>query len=231
MTEPLLIRLRRAVKVLLRRVTPSFMNRVFWEIRGKTYSQEPMSAAYLSMYEELVALGTEVRPRSVLEFGCGHAYLLGRIAASAGPRVRLSGIDFSSSQLAQAKALLPDAAFTLQDLARPLEFPDKAFDLVLGVSVLMYLTEADARAAAAELHRVCGRRLMLAEFSRPHLDPEGQRRFDDARSYDGRQAHDYPRLLADAGFSSVEVRRFRGFTDPSLNKSGEMPQTLFLAEP
>ena len=225
--------LRRAAGGLLRRLAPRSVNRWFWELRGRAYAEQAMSPAYRAMYEELARLCLEPKPRAVLEIGCGYGYLLKRVYETGGKILgaRHFGVDLAEAQVRGARRHFPQGKFFAHDLNRPLAgFADAQFDVVAGVSVLMYLNEAGARGALRELRRVCGRRLVLAEQSVKHLDDAGRRDFDKVRGYDGRHPHDFEALLKDAGFSRVEVRRIEPFFDPALNAAGEMPQTLFLAD-
>jgi len=50
----------------------------------------------------VVELIREIAPRSVIDFGCGHGWLLAELAADVGVD-RLTGIDFSSDAIAAAR--------------------------------------------------------------------------------------------------------------------------------
>lgn len=94
------------------------------------------------------------KPNAVLDFGCG----AGRIARWLAPKViaaggRFHGSDINPRLVRWCQANL-DGEFSQNRLAPPLRFPDAAFDLVYGHSVLTHLREDTARAWLAELARV-----------------------------------------------------------------------------
>jgi SAM-dependent methyltransferase len=99
------------------------------------------------------------RDRSILDVGTG----TGRAAilmARAGGRV--TGVDASEEMLAVARHRAADEHLSIRFLpgdAHQLEFPDRAFDVVMSLRVLMHTP--DWRASVAELCRVADRLLII----------------------------------------------------------------------
>jgi SAM-dependent methyltransferase len=108
----------------------------------------------------ILALAGEVAGRRILDAGCGS----GPLSAALRDRgASLTGIDSSAKMLELARRRLGgDADLQVADLARPLPFPDGAFDDVIASLVLHYLE--DWGLPLAELRRVLtpGGRLIVA---------------------------------------------------------------------
>jgi SAM-dependent methyltransferase len=87
----------------------------------------------------------------VLEFGCGS----GRVGRwfIEGSEARFSGCDVNEQLVGWCRANL-DGEFARTELAPPLPYADRTFDLVYALSVFTHMHEANARAWFAELARV-----------------------------------------------------------------------------
>lgn len=79
----------------------------------------------------------------VLECGCGYGYFFKRFLKEK-PNVQYSGIDLSSSQIANAKKLNPDHAdlFVQGDWSN-LPYEDNSFDSILFLETIGYTTDVD----------------------------------------------------------------------------------------
>jgi SAM-dependent methyltransferase len=87
----------------------------------------------------------------VLDAGCGAGvpvmqHLLGR-------GIETVGLDFSATQLALARDLVPDARPVQGDLAS-LPFPDASFDAVVSYYAVIHVPRTEHAAVFAEVHRV-----------------------------------------------------------------------------
>ncbi|APW44984.1 class I SAM-dependent methyltransferase [Rhodoferax saidenbachensis] len=88
---------------------------------------------------------------SILDWGCG-AGRLSRYLSLLSPSV--TGIDIDADNIASCARTIPGARFMQVDLMPPTSFPEAAFDLVLGLSVLTHLDEVVQDAWLAELRRI-----------------------------------------------------------------------------
>src|SRR6185369_13322320 len=96
---------------------------------------------------------------NILEIGCGTGLFTRKFFAAT--KANITAIDISQDLLDEAKQLLPEANFKL-DNAMKLSFADESFDVVFGSSVLHHL-EFDS--SLKEIYRVLkkGGRMIFAE--------------------------------------------------------------------
>jgi len=95
----------------------------------------------------------------VLEIGCGTGLFTRKVYQQT--KASITATDISEELLTEAKKLLPDAEFKIDD-AMNLSFPDQSFDVVFGSSVLHHL---DMEKSVKEIFRVLkpGGRMVFAE--------------------------------------------------------------------
>jgi len=87
----------------------------------------------------------------VIEVGCGSGYYSEVLATLLPNRIRYTGIDYSETMIARARARYPSTAFEVAD-ATNLPYADAAFDIVFNGVSLMHIV--DYRAAIHEAARV-----------------------------------------------------------------------------
>ncbi|HEY7270401.1 MAG TPA: class I SAM-dependent methyltransferase, partial [Dehalococcoidia bacterium] len=104
--------------------------------------------------------------KRILDVGCGDGGALRDfVRLGAVPR-DLTGVDLLDARVERARELTPGACIEAGD-AQTLPFPDAAFDLVLGFTLLSSVLDKKPRARiAAEMGRVCSPRgaLLLYDF-------------------------------------------------------------------
>lgn len=131
---------------------------VLGNVYDKYASANPLARRLVQNYfRNLDALLERIRPRRILEVGCGEGYLAERLAR-ADPDVTVVGVDLSAS-LFPRNPETSRTVFAVQS-AYHLGFPGNAFDLVLGAEVLEHL--ADPPTALREMLRVSRRHLLLS---------------------------------------------------------------------
>jgi SAM-dependent methyltransferase len=98
------------------------------------------------------------RPASILEVGCGYGKQLGLLRDRL-PEIPMTGVDFSPTQLAQARRHLAGLDGLTLALASGLRlpFPDGSFDLVLTSAVILHNAPAAAEQMRREVVRVTRR--------------------------------------------------------------------------
>jgi len=103
---------------------------------------------------------------TVLDLGTGTGALLGFVGKEL-PDARLVGVDSSRGMLERARTHLPNAEFIPADLAQPLPLNSRAFDLIMGSAVLLYLGEQDLASLFQQL-----KELLSAKGKMVFLEPE-----------------------------------------------------------
>lgn len=118
-------------------------------------------AAHQGVLAAAARLG--LRPRRILDVGCGTGRLLAA-AACVFPDAALAGVDVSRAMLSVARTVrLAGDAVLVQAAVEQLPFGDCSFDLV--VSTISFRHWPDQRAGMCEIHRVLtpGAHLILAD--------------------------------------------------------------------
>jgi SAM-dependent methyltransferase len=133
--------------------------RKYWTLRGgNDYFREQEGQWARGLRAEWIADRlARYQPLSVLEVGCGYGKLLREIRHRLS--VPLVGIDFSSTQLLEARRFLeqqPDVKLILSR-AEELPFPDRSFDLVVTSAVILHNPPAIAERIRGEIIRVARR--------------------------------------------------------------------------
>jgi len=111
--------------------------------KQKHESKNPVQRALVDRFKgQVVRVVRELRPRTLLEVGCGEGYLLKAIA-DAELGVELMGIDISAPAIDEAKSRLGRAARLEVRDARDLGATAEAFDVVLMLEVLEHIQHPD----------------------------------------------------------------------------------------
>jgi SAM-dependent methyltransferase len=118
----------------------------------------------------LVAVASDLSGASVLDIGCGLADLYAYLAdgAASGPGDKASfcytGVDFTASMLARARARFPDAHFLQADVTDPdADLPTA--DYVLASGLFSYMSEARMRAVIARMWTLARRAVAFNALS------------------------------------------------------------------
>ena len=134
--------------------------RDYWTLRGGSdYFREQEGQPKRAMRARWVAERIAAyRPSSILEIGCGYGKVIESIRDLL-PNARIVGIDFSPTQLAQARRYLEsrcDASLVLGSGER-LPFEENSFDLVITSAVILHNPPAAAERIRHEVLRVTRR--------------------------------------------------------------------------
>jgi SAM-dependent methyltransferase len=133
--------------------------RKYWTLRGgDDYFREQEGQLARKHRAEWVAERlAHYQPDSILEIGCGY----GRLLFELGERIDipLTGVDFSPTQLRQARRFLGSSNRSMLILARGerLPFPDRSFDMVVTSAVILHNPPREAEAMRREVLRVARR--------------------------------------------------------------------------
>ena len=132
--------------------------RLYWTLRGgRDYFREQEAQAQRSLRSEWLADRiASYQPRSVLEIGCGYGKQLAALRRRLGSDVRLVGVDFSPTQLAQAQRFLagqPGIELVLGS-GDQLPFVDGSFELTMTSAVILHNPPEIAERMRREAMRV-----------------------------------------------------------------------------
>ncbi|MBZ5557415.1 MAG: class I SAM-dependent methyltransferase [Acidobacteriia bacterium] len=199
---------------------------LYWLRRGRTYYQQrEESACERLMHEAVLDRIAALKPSRLLEYGAGNGSFLRKIQARM-PDVECFGVDFSASQLAVARAAMPGANLSVGNLTH-LKFETGAFDVVVGLGVLIYVRPQDRRRVFGELRRVCRGHLVAVEYITKFFDAGMKARFDGARDF--RYDYDIEQHVRDAGFDVLDAGKIAAAWDPATNPLGELPHGMIVA--
>lgn len=121
----------------------------------------PLYRKHLKWFErDLLDYVDQVRPRSMLDVGCGEGFLLRSLSEHADDgRSTLAGLDVSAGAVEHARATLGDAADVTVGTCYELPYDDHSFDLVICSQVLEHLD--DPERSVRELRRVARRAVLV----------------------------------------------------------------------
>jgi ubiquinone/menaquinone biosynthesis C-methylase UbiE len=141
-------------------------DRSFFDLWSRFYDLPLVQrAAYWPIHDAVVDALASRPPRRVLDLGCGTGQLAERLQHTV-PGVRVTGCDFSSGMLAEARQRSRRVRWTCGDAQR-LPFADRSFDAIVTTEAFHWFP--DQRRALAECRRVLAPdgRLLLAVASPP----------------------------------------------------------------
>lgn len=189
--------------------------RRYWEQRGHRYRAEVASILdpsdpYCRAQAEFVGRLRGLAWTSALEVGCGFGWHL-KALGQAFPERRLTGVDFSASQLRNARTFLTNAGTCVcQADARRLPFADSQFDVVYTSGVLMYAHPSEIQGVLRELARVSRRWVVALEPAAEHMDTPGRAAL--ARTA-GWHLHRFTEVFPSAGLGVSDACVFEAFRD------------------
>lgn len=141
-----------------------------------------------------------------LDVGCGTGTLALTIQRRVGGTGRVVGIDPGKAQIARARVKAARRRMPIEfhvGVIERLPFPDQSFDVALSTLMMHHLPAPLKRQGLAELARVLkpGGRLVIADFTSRKGRQGKAARFHAG----GSDLHALAALVADAGFSQVEI--------------------------
>lgn len=171
----------------------------FWHFYAGEFYQDPWQHKIFPQHYWLATIITKLKPKTILEAGCGFGRNLKFLSQQGINPQQLTGIDFSPKLLKLAQQHLPPSIKLSQDNLTHLPFEASHFDLSFTHGVLMHLTPAQIQLALSELIRVTRHWLILIEETRNK--PVKINHFT--------WAHDYPQLINQFKLKILDERHDR----------------------
>lgn len=213
------------VQPIARAVYKRFPN-LYWERRGKSYYATRIIVPWENRArEDIVQRVLAMNPARVLEYGVGDGRLL-KSVADGNQRIECHGIDIAATQMVGASKLAPKARLRVCNLTE-LDYPDNYFDVVYGISVLMYVRPEDRPKAFKELFRVCRGHLIAYELVPKYYDDDTLKRYRKAADF--RHEYDYEECMKGAGFEIVEASKDPHSWDDTVLEEGALPFGIIVA--
>jgi len=192
--------------------------REYWERRGETYRSAARKLERTgSTAKQLKTIGdglNQLKPRSVLEIGCGSGRISRTLASAAETYI---GVDIAKSMLTQARACVPKPGVGwILAFSANLPFRDKVIDTIVASEVLLHVPPQYIAHSMSEIARVARTAIILDFFD---LDFENRRTFRRvSQTLDSHNfLHNYPELFRTTGLSIV-----------SRGQLPELSQTCFV---
>ncbi len=199
---------------------------LYWWRRGQSYYNNRVLLPWERRAREDIARKVlSWHPSRVLEYGVGNGQLLKRVSEG-DPALECHGVDISATQMKKASLLAPNARLSVSNITK-LEYPDDYFDVVYGISVLMYIPQEKREQAFKELYRVCRGYLVAYELVPKYYDDAARKRYCEATDF--RYDYDYEESLKQAGFEIVEVIKDPHSWSDYVIKEGALPFGLIIA--
>jgi len=145
-------------------INVTYEPREYWDRRQPLIREAARKAHGAQQAALLEAFGS-IQVDSILEVGVGTGRI-GSLVCERWPNATYTGIDISPTRIVEARANLPERAQLVE--ADLLDYePQRTFDLVLAVEVLMHVRPADLPAAVANLLSWSGRHVFTVDWTEP----------------------------------------------------------------
>ncbi len=148
----------------------------------------------------------------VLDVGCGAGVPVTRFLSE---YFDVTGVDFSGSQLALARELVPEATFIQQDMTE-LDLPDETYDAITSYYAIIHVPRRFHKDLLLNFHRMLKPSgLILLNMGRGDQDDVINEDYHGARMYWSHfNAETNIELIKDCGFNIIWHRLIEDETDP-----------------
>ncbi|MCK5174156.1 MAG: class I SAM-dependent methyltransferase [Planctomycetes bacterium] len=184
----------------------------YWEGRGTVYMDEILSSGYLErevfFQNMLIDKLGQMDFDSFFEAGCGFGWNIRRVKEEF-PQARVGGVDFSSTQIANANDYIGDLDITTAqgDICR-MPLADNAFDIGFSLGVFMNIHPDKIGDAAKEMVRVCRKKIIHIEYDSENTTQQLREKRVTKRNI---VSHNYRQIYESLGRKVVEFRTYKDF--------------------
>ncbi len=179
----------------------------FWNGWSDNYSKERAQLYIDKSHEWLLKKVGELKPKNVLEIGCGFGKNLKFLSENLSYPTTLMGFDISESMVRKAKNNLNNQVILGCADINSLPFHDQSYDLIFTYAALMHVPEQNIRRAIQELRRVAKKYLIIIEETYWSIgNPQGSTFKPNEYTF----IYDYSKILPDCGLIIEEMRVEKG---------------------
>jgi len=133
---------------------------------AKHSSKNPLQQLLINNFnKELLACLRKVRPKKILDVGCGEGFTL-QVIKNSGFDAKLEGVDAVEEAVELAHKIHPGLTISKGDIYT-LPYKDNSFDVIICSEVLEHLT--DPQKALTELKRITSKYLILSVPNEPYF--------------------------------------------------------------
>ncbi len=179
----------------------------FWNGWSDDYSKQKAQQRIGKGQYWLLNKIEELKPRKVLEVGCGFGKNLNFILEHLSFPASLVGFDLSESMIRKAKKVLSQKAFLGCGDINRLPFRDQVFDLVFTHATLMHVSEQNIKMAIQELQRVTKTFVIIVEET---YWSKGNFKGKTLKPNDYTFIYDYEELVSQCGLEIEEMEEVKG---------------------
>jgi len=184
----------------------------YWSRRGQVYMDEIMESGYLereSFFQDMLidSLKT-LQFESFFEAGCGFGWNIRRVKEEF-PDKRVGGVDFSITQLGNAKKYVDKLNISVSqgDICR-IPLKDNAYDIGFSLGVFMNIHPDKIRLAVEQMVRVCKKYIIHLEYDEDNTTKE----LREKRAFKTNiVSHDYKKIYESLGKRVVEFKTYKDF--------------------
>jgi len=190
----------------------------YWKNRGRVYMSEIMNSGYLErevfFQNMIINYLKTIQFDSIFEAGCGFGWNIRRFKKEF-PEKSVGGVDFSISQLSNARGYLSGMPIQVVngDNCR-LPYKDNSFDVGFSLGVFMNIHSSKIKSALSELVRVSRKYIIHLEYDQNHTTPL----LLEKRAFKTNIiSHDYKQLYEEMGGKVEVFRTYKDFGQAYLN--------------
>ena len=182
--------------------------RTFWDNWSEIYYKQPFRRLTDVSHNDLIKTIRELRPKRILEVGCGFGRNLKLICQNLNEPQRILGIDLSESFLKKATGYInKDVNLICADITQ-LPVANNSFDLVFTYGTLMHVSHDNIEKAVSELKRVCAKDLIIIEEVLTGVTKKNKMKLNDYTFI-----HAYKDIILSFGFEIKEIKLYNDFID------------------
>jgi ubiquinone/menaquinone biosynthesis C-methylase UbiE len=181
--------------------------KIFWNGWSDNYSRQKAQQRIDNSHYWLLEKVEALKPKNILEIGCGFGRNLTFLLENLSYPVGLVGFDISASMIRKAKKSLDDKVLLGCADINFLPFCEKSYDLVFAYATLMHVPEQNIKNAICEIERVAKKYVVIIEETYWSIGNIGGVTL---KPNEYTFIYDYTKLLSECGLVIEEAKEQKG---------------------